>query len=271
MKEFHAVSTGVSLLTNAQKSGIFPPSVRTSDEGFWTEVLENPEKVQALYAFLAKDPRKHSAELNTLYRATEGRDPADIEVYLVGTRTAANELVRRLLERHLLEAGYRIFTPYEIAGYFGEAARFDPTYAKDEFVKGLGEVLDRLIYLGIKKKQEGYRVLFNPTGGFKAHVISCALAGFLTGSEVYYMNEDFQSLVYLPHFFYLPKGKELEVLELLSKESSLSGAKAQKVIRQYPEEIDRLSTYQLLEVDEGTIRIRSLARAFLQGLNRSKG
>lgn len=209
--------------------------------------------------------------LNTLYHATEGRDPADIEVYLVGTKTSVNELVRRLLERHLREAGYRIFTPYEIPGYFGEATRFDPAYAKDEFVKGLGELLDRLIYLGIKKKQEGYRVLFNPTGGFKAHVISCALAGFLTGSEVYYMNEDFQYLVYLPHFFYLPKGEELEVLEILSKEFSLSGGEAQKVLQQYPDEIDRLSTYQLVEVEEDVIRIRSLPRAFLQGLNRGKG
>lgn len=271
MREFHAVSTGVSLLTNAQKAGIVPQSARTSDEDYWTEVLENAEKVQALYEFLAEDPRKHSAELNTLYRATEGRDPADIEVYLVGTKTAANELVRRLLERNLREAGYRIFTPYEISGYFGEANRFDPAYAKDEFVRGLGELLDRLIYLGIKKKQEGYRVRFNPTGGFKAHVISCALAGFLTGSEVYYMNEDFPSLVYLPHFFYLPKGKELEVLEFLSKTSSLTGPQADEFLKQYPDEIDRLSTYQLLEVEKDTIRIRSLARAFLQGMNRSTG
>lgn len=262
MNEFHVVSTGISLLSNAQKAGILPSLERLNDQDFWNSFLNDSRNMEALYQFLQEDPMKHSAELNTFYRATENKNPSQIEVYLVGTKTAPNELVRRLLERNLKERKYRIFTPYEISGYFWEAQHFDPSYGRDEFVKGIGELLDRLIYLGKKKRQEGYRVFFNPTGGLKAHVITCALAGFLTGSEVYYMNEEFPSLIVFPNLFYIPKGKEIEVLRALAEVPRIPRPDADSFFQNYKDEIDRLSLYQLIELDP--LRIRNTGRLILE-------
>jgi putative CRISPR-associated protein (TIGR02619 family) len=278
MREFHIVSTGVSLLTNAQKNGLFSHDVRTSDERFWETQLDDPRILTSLYLFLQKDPRKYSAELNTFYRSTEGKDPTTIEVYLVGTKTAANEIVRRTLERDLTKKGHRIFIPYEIPGYFSEIQYFNPSQTAETFVQAFGDLLDHLLYLGMKKKKEGYRVFFNPTGGFKAHVILCALAGFLTGNEVYYMNEDFQSLIYFPHLFYLPKGREIELLKILASNPNISTNETESLFRSYQEEIDRLCLYQLIDLEEALslpsnlpytrIRLRPSAQLFLSQTDR---
>lgn len=274
MKEFHIISTGVSLLTNAQKEGIFPAQVKVSDEDFWRSQLNNPERIHSLYSFLRKDPQKYSAELNTFYRSTEGKNPSTVEVYLVGTKTASNELVRCILERNLLERGYQLYLPWEMPGYFTEIQYFDSRATAETFVSAFGELLDRLLYIGMKKKKEGCRVLFNPTGGFKAHVILCALAGFLTESEVYYMNEEFQSLIYFPHLFYIPKGREIELLRMLSSRPAGVLEEPEGVMQTYAHEIDRLRLYHLIDLEKVPlsstdtfkyrIHLRPTARLFLR-------
>ncbi len=110
-----------------------------------------------LYNFLKSDPKRNSAD--------------------------SNELCRRVIEKFLKEQGCKIYTPYEVSGYFLEA-KFDERYAIDEFKKGISELLDRLIYLARRKAQEEYKVYFNSTGGLKAHVIVTALARFLTNYEI---------------------------------------------------------------------------------------
>ncbi|MEO0113636.1 MAG: putative CRISPR-associated protein [candidate division WOR-3 bacterium] len=246
MKEFHIISSGVSLLLNAQKKGILY-SVGFSDESYWQEILNNPQEIENLYEFLKGSPKENSAELNTFLRVVENKNPQDIEVYLFGTKTASNELCRRVLERFLKDKGYTIYTPYEVSGYFWESAKFNEDCAKDEFQKGIAELLDRLIYLAKKKIEEGYYVYFNPTGGFKAHVIATALAGFLLNCDIYYMNEEFNRVVFLPPLFYLPKGREIKLLEILKDKMPRSGSHYKELIKTYPEEVERLEIYQLVQ------------------------
>jgi len=52
--------------------------------------------------------------------------------------------------------------------------------------------------IGEEKKEKDYKVVVNPTGGFKAHVIAAAIAGFFLRSEVYYIHEEFKELAVLP-------------------------------------------------------------------------
>ena len=248
MKEFHIISTGNSLLSNAQKNNIVDSNKAMSDEDYWKSLLDNPEEIEKLYQFLKENPKGYSAELNTFLRVVEGKN-AEVEVYLFGTQTFSNELVRRLIEKFLKEMEYTIYTPYEVSGYFWERSKFDEEYAKDEFQKGISELLDRLIYLATKKKEEGYKVYFNPTGGLKAHVMACALAGFLTNSEVYYMNEEFHEVVFLPPLLYLPKGKELELLESLSDKVPRAGSDCERLKESYQEEMERLEIYGLIEIE----------------------
>ena len=249
MKEFHIISSGVSLLTNAQKAGILPRDKEIKDEDFWKTLLDNPKEIEKLKDFIKENPYKHSAELNTFLRAVKEKDPSQVEVYLFGTKTASNELCRRAITEYLKELGYTAYLTIEISGYFWEAKRFDERRAVNEFEKGVTDLLDDLIRIAKKKIKEGYIVYFNPTGGLKAHVIATALAGFLVGVQVYYMHEEFNELVFLPRLLYLPKGKEMEILNRLYNNTIISGQEAEKLFQDFPEEIERLETYSLIYVE----------------------
>ncbi|MCS7163557.1 MAG: putative CRISPR-associated protein [Thermodesulfovibrio sp.] len=248
MKEFHIISSGVSIITNAQKSGILPQNIKVADEDFWSALLDNPYEIAKFRDFLSQDPLSHSAELNTFLRVVKDKNPQLIEVYLFGTKTKSNEFCRRVIESFLKEKGYTLYSPFEISGYFWEA-KFDEKQAVDEFQKGISELLDRLIYLARKKKEEGYEIYFNPTGGLKAHVIVTALSAFLVDATVYYMNEEFNQVIFMPKLFYLPKGKEKDVLKKLGSVTYLKNEDAREFLINYSSEIDRLSIYGLITIE----------------------
>lgn len=206
MKSFHIISTGVSLISNLQRkkaviAGVDISAIKISDEQRWRELLDNPVFLKEFQALFADNPLENlhdaCAELNTFLRAVKGQNPSDIQAYLFGTKTSVNELVRRTIERILVERSYLLCAPYEISGYFGERAQGEKN-AEAAFQDGIRELLDRLVELAKRKRQEGRVVYFNPTGGLKAHVMTTALAAYLTSSEVYYMNEEFGDIVFLP-------------------------------------------------------------------------
>ncbi|GAB6078513.1 putative CRISPR-associated protein [Hydrogenobaculum acidophilum] len=272
MKEFHIISTGVSLITNAQKANIIDKNIKVSEESKWREMLDNPKIIEDLKSFIVQNPKLSCAELNTFLRVIEKKnyeDYKDIEVYLFGTNTSSNELSRRAIESYLKELGIKLYTPYETSGYFFEA-QFDGEYAKDEFKKGIAELLDRLISIANKKIKEGYYVYFNPTGGFKAHVMTCALASSLLSCDIYYMNEEFSEVVFLPKLFYLPKGKEIKILDQLSTKI-VSGKEAENIFNSSKDEIERLEIYGLVEIEEDEqkvyrLKITSRGKLILENL-----
>lgn len=269
MKEFHIVSTGVSLIINAQRKNVIESDIKIADENKWKLLLENPQTIEKLKDFIRQNPRQSCAELNTLLGVIEGKDYDNIEVYLFGTNTNSNELARRAIESYLKEIGIKLYNPYEVSGYFSEA-QFDEEDAKDEFEKGIVKLLDRLISIANKKVNEGYYVYFNPTGGLKAHVITCALAGFLLNCDIYYMNEEFNKVVFLPKLFYLPKGKEIEILKTLSKEEVISGEDAKSLFNKYNDELIRLEIYGLVDIERDKevyrLRITSKGKFILRNL-----
>lgn len=243
MREIHMISTGNSLISNFQKNGLIDPSKKVSDENFWSEILGNSNLINSILNLLRESPFKYSAELNTFLRVVDSKSPENIEVYLFGTRTASNEFCRRIIEAYLKEMGYGIYVPYEVSGYFWEAC-FDEKAALDEFKKGISELIDRLVFIAESKKKEGYKVYFNPTGGLKAHVIATALAAFITECDIYYMNEEFSQVVFFPKLFYLPKGRELELLK------KIIDGKSNIDFEEYDDELLRLKSYGFIEICE---------------------
>jgi len=272
MNTFYFISVGVSIITNYMKTGKIEQRP-VSDNKFWKEKLNDRNFLNEVYEFLASDPKKNSAELNSFLRIASS-EPKENEIYLIGTKTPVNEICVRTLERFLKERGYVIYTPKEVSGYFWEADTYSPEYAKEEFVRDISLLIDRLIYVAKKKKESGYNVIFNPTGGLKAHVIACAIAGFLTGSPVYYIHEEFNEIIKLPDLFYLPKGREIELLEKLSDKEPRSGSDFKKIEAEYENEIERLEMYGLIELkygDDGKpyrISITNKGLLFLEKLNR---
>jgi putative CRISPR-associated protein (TIGR02619 family) len=249
-KEFHIINVGNNLLTNYQnKVGGEIRQIKQTDNEYWKNMLDDVKFMEDIYKFLSSDPEGNSAELNTFLKVVRGKEPSNIMVYPSGTNTYSNEICLRTIVRFLKEKGYKVFDNPIFPAYFKEARFYDDRYAIDEFVKGIAEMLDRFIYIALKKKEEGYEVYINPTGGLKAHVITCALAGFLTGCKVYYMHEEFREVVFLPVLFYLPKGKEVELLRKLSDKVPRSGDEYEKIKSEYEDEIKRLEAYGLVEVE----------------------
>lgn len=247
MKEFHIINVGASIITNFQKSDSARDEIkraRLSDNNFWEIFLDDSKQMFELYDFVKIDPKKNSAELNAFLRMTENSS-SKIEVYFTGTKTPVNEICVRILERFMKENEITVYTSKEFPGYFLE------TYLGEDrinsFVRGISDMLDHLIRLANKKKEEGYKVYLNPTGGFKAHVIASAMAGFMTFCEVYYLNEEFNDLIVYPQLFYLPKGREVELLEFLKDRIPGSGQEYDDLESKYPDELARLDNYGLIE------------------------
>lgn len=247
MKEFHIINVGASIITNFQKSDSARDEIkraRLSDNNFWEIFLDDSKQMFELYDFVKIDPKKNSAELNAFLRMTKNSS-SKIEVYFTGTKTPVNEICVRILERFMKENEITVYTSKEFPGYFLE------TYLGEDrinsFVRGISDMLDHLIRLANKKKEEGYKVYLNPTGGFKAHVIASAMAGFMTFCEVYYLNEEFNDLIVYPQLFYLPKGREVELLEFLKDRIPGSGQEYDDLESKYPDELARLDNYGLIE------------------------
>lgn len=266
MKQFHIISVGNSLLTNFKNKREDLKNIPFSDEEKWKEYLDDSYFLNELYNFLFENPRQNSAELNSLLRF-KGENKENIHIYLIGTNTVSNNICKYAIERYLKENGFILYTPKEVSGYFWESTYYDEKFARKEFIKNMGELLDRIIYLVGKKQEEGFEVFVNPTGGFKPHVIASALAGFLTGCKVYYIHEEFKEIIEFPRLFYLPRGKEIELLEILSDKRPKSGKEFDNLSKSYENEIERLKIYGLLEIEKDEYgkeyRIKITERGFL--------
>jgi|Deesub1362A_J573_1020465.scaffolds.fasta_scaffold00583_23 putative CRISPR-associated protein (TIGR02619 family) len=250
MKEFHIINVGNSILSNFKNKNEKIKNIDFCEEEKWKEFLKNPDFLEEVYAFLLENPSKNSAEINSFLKMVKNKNPGEIDVYLFGTKTASNEICRITIERYLKENGFNLYTPKQISGYFWEEKEFDPKYAKEQFTKDIGVILDRILYLARKKREKNVEVYINPTGGFKPHVIASALAGFLTGCKVYYIHEEFKEVILLPKLFYLPKGKEIELLKILSDRKPRSGYEFEKLNEKFEKEIERLYLYGLIEKEK---------------------
>ncbi len=257
MKYLHIITVGVSIIENLKRAEKVE-NRPVGDNEFWREMLDDVQFLNDVYEFVTQDPKKNSAELNSFLNVVEKYKKSEHQVYFVGTKTPVNEICVRTLERFMKEHGYKIYNLQEVSGYFWEEEKFSHDYAVNEFVKGISILIDRLIYIARSRKKEGYEVIFNPTGGLKAHVIACAVAGFLTGCPVYYIHEEFKDVVQLPPLFYVPKGKEIEVLNHLKDKGPISGNDFERFNKQYPEEIERLEAYDLVEIDGGEFEISKI-------------
>lgn len=267
MKEFHIISVGNSLLTNFKNKREDLKNIPFSDEEKWKKYLDDSYFLNELYNFLFENPRQNSAELNSLLSFVKGKNKENIHIYLIGTNTGSNNICKYAIERYLKENGFTLYTPKEVSGYFWESSKYDEKIAKEEFTKDIASLLDKILYLVRKKQEEGFDVFINPTGGFKPHVVVSALAGFLTGCRVYYIHEEFKEIIEFPRLFYIPKGKEIQILEILSDKKPRSGKEFYELQERFENEIERLKVYGLVDTErdeyEKEYRVKITQRGLL--------
>ena len=123
MKELHIITVGTSILSNFGriKNIKLPPF---SDENFWSQKLEDKTFHEELLKFLEENPKRYSAELNSLLSFLEKRkieDFGNVYFYLIGTATSSGELCVTVLRNYLKKKGFRdLGEPKEVYGYFKE-------------------------------------------------------------------------------------------------------------------------------------------------------
>lgn len=157
MKEFHIINVGTTIVTNFQKSNFSSQEAKgakLSDNKFWKNFFGDSRQMNELY--LKLELKKISAELNAFLSMIENSKGKQIEAYFIGTKTPVNEICVRTLERFMKDNGFVVYTSKELPGYFLE------TYIGEDrvesFTQGISEMLDHLIRLASKKKEEGYEV-----------------------------------------------------------------------------------------------------------------
>lgn len=250
-KQLHIITVGNSIVTNYQRKKNQELGKLASNSPEWKRFLDDRKFLASVSDFVRENPRENSAEINSFqgYIEKKGVKEGACSVYLAGTKTHINEIAVRTLERYFREKGIELFNPGEISGYFWE--KEFKADAVSEFQRGISELLDVFLRIASKRKEDGYDVVFNPTGGMKPHVITCALAGFMMGCEIYYIHEEFdkKDLVILPPLLYLPRGKEIELLRELKNRKLLSGSDFEKYRKSNEEEVERLKTYGLIEIE----------------------
>lgn len=270
-KDFHIISCGVSILTNAKKSGVIDFK-NINDESYWENFKSNNSNMNKLNSFFYKDPKSASAEISSFLDAYDSNIRTDI--YLFGTETLSNEICRKLITDYFLKIGCYPLTPTEISGYFRDLEENDYYTAEVNFREGISKLLNRLVHIIKRKKKDGYRVFLNPTGGLKGHVITAAVAGFLTGCEIYYKNEDFTRSITLPPLIHIPTRKEIDLLETINNKGGIvsSSLECERIYAKYSDEVEGLSIYNFIELEKNErgdlfrIRITSLGRLMLESL-----
>ncbi|MEM0359008.1 MAG: putative CRISPR-associated protein [Candidatus Hadarchaeales archaeon] len=179
----HIVTTGTSTLTNARK-----------------EMGKEPTE-EELLSFVKRDPRRASAELNTLLPLLEERKDMQHYVYLLHSDTEEGRLCARVLQSFLSQLKLRICAKsVEIAG-LGDPKKFR---------NGLANLLEKVVRLIKSHYLQKDMVYVHATGGFKPETAIALLASNLpgVGAPVLYIHESFREVVRLPAMPVWLRGKE---------------------------------------------------------------
>lgn len=188
MPEHHIITVGISLLTNfAKEQGLTPETALKQDK--------------ALREFLRADPRKASAEINSLDSRTgflSGRSPG-LAVTLVFTTTPMGKCVTSLLEKELKFRHVAVHK-LPVRGVDAPARDFTPEFAAKEAAAALADLRQRVVAhiarLQLATPQPSIQL--NATGGYKAECAVLYELGRALRLRVYYLHETFKVAVELP-------------------------------------------------------------------------
>ncbi len=154
--------------------------------------LCNPpsEITDALRNFIAKDPRRASAEVNGIYSILElfYHSPSDVEILLIGTSTCNSRLCMDIVSEYLRSKGFKI-----------ETVELKALRSVEEFEEGIIELLDKVIPRIREFKEKNKYVYINATPGFKPETTFLVLASILAGADsIVYIHEAFHQPITLP-------------------------------------------------------------------------
>ena len=183
MKHSHIISVGTSILNNyCKENNLDQKQLDIS------RLLHDKTFVNELVAFVNKDPKRTSAELNALYSYLEKFDIQIDEAYLILTDTDECELCERVLEQVLRQKGVDVHVK-RVRGYNIKSGDFYEGLV--EFLKTIAEKV---------KSWKDRKIYFNATGGFKPEASLLVTIGSTLGIPTYYRHEAIGDVVEIPPF-----------------------------------------------------------------------
>lgn len=196
MKHSHIISVGTSILANyCRENNIDQKQLDIS------KLLHDKTFLNELVAFVNRDLRKASAELNALYSYSEKFNVQIDEAYLILTDTDECELCGRALEQVLRQKGINVHIK-RVRGYNIKGGDFYEGLV--EFLKTIAEKV---------KSWKGRKIYFNATAGFKPEVSLLVTVGSTLGIPTYYRHEIIGDVVEIPPFPIMLKRDVIEKLE----------------------------------------------------------
>jgi len=180
-----------ALKENEVEADLDPKSVGEAvEDPSALEELDGRELEEALLELMRRDPKRASAELNTLLRMAERAEEEGLEVdsiALIPTDTENCRVCARTIERYLREEGYKAWRTEPI-----RATTEDP----ERFWLGLSDLIERLEETGVT--EPGRSVWVAASGGFKPETAVLTLVASLFGKRVFYLHEAMKDLVEIP-------------------------------------------------------------------------
>ncbi len=147
---------------------------------------------------MLKESYQSCAEANTLSRLEldKNRD----HLYFLGSDSDDCIVCIRILEQFYQQQGYLYVYGKTVAGLNSISHEFQQ--------RGLSNLIKELSKIYDEHGEEEY--IINATGGYKGQTAYATLFGFLTGSKVVYIHEDFKNLIIFPQ---MPVKFDTELIE----------------------------------------------------------
>lgn len=144
------------------------------------------ELIKKLSEFIASDPQRNSAELNTLISFVEKEKPKDVKVFLYRTDSNNVELVAEVIKDYIKKKLKYHADVIEV--------RF-----KEDFYSGVLDLFKKVYMRVYEEKKNNRVVIIAATAGFKPESTYATIAAMLAGADkVIYIHESMRSLVELP-------------------------------------------------------------------------
>jgi putative CRISPR-associated protein (TIGR02619 family) len=188
MSKHHILTVGISLFSNFAKERNCPV----------TDALKHHTEVAG---FLRQDPRKASAEINSLDSRTGflASPKPDLAVTLVFTTTGLGKSVASLLEKELKFRKVMVHR-LPVRGFDAPARDCTPEFAERESAAALTDLRQRVIehVTRLQRAASPPLIELNCTGGYKAKCAVLYELGRTLRLPVYYLHETFKVAVELP-------------------------------------------------------------------------
>ncbi|MGC8544232.1 MAG: putative CRISPR-associated protein [Vulcanisaeta sp.] len=121
--------------------------------------------------------------------------------------------------------------------------------------------MDRFMNRLIQLKKDGYRIIVNPTGGFKPESTYLTLVAMLAGIwRIIYSHESFRQIVELPTIpITIDPDRRKALMQVIEAKGASKGT-----LKQMDIDVDELVDVKLVDVIDGEVQVKEWVKKLLE-------